>query len=663
MIAAQNLSVEFGGIPLFEKVTWAINHGDRVGLVGSNGAGKTTLLRTLVGEQPLAAGEIIRRGEARIGYLRQEGALLGERPVREEVLSARGDLTGTEKRLEELTREVSRAHDEGETERGAELLDELGDLQHRYDQMDGFAARGEVEKILMGLGFLAEDLDRPCSEFSGGWQMRIELAKLLLTTPDLLMLDEPTNHLDIESLTWLEDFLNKYPGGILLISHDRSFLDAITTHTFELSNGRLTIYTGNYSHYLVERVERRKLQMAAYQNQQKMIVDTERFIERFRYKASKAVQVQSRVKQLEKVERLVPPEPDESEISFRFPEAPRSGRVVVELKNVVKRYGENLVLDGIDFALERGTKIAFLGRNGEGKSTLSRIIAGIEPHEGERIVGHNVAMGYFAQHQADELDPTRTALETLEDVAVGDVRTQLRSLLGTFLFQGDDVFKPVKVLSGGEKSRLALAKLLLQPRNLLVLDEPTNHLDMASKNVMKQALQAFEGALVVVSHDRDFLRGLTDVSLDFRDRGVREVLGGIDDYLARFGAEKVDDAFARPKEEKKKRVEQEAKGLSRKEQKRREAEERNRRNAATKGLRERIDRVEKEVGWLEEEKEGIEAKMADPDIYADSEKIVPLQKRLAEIAEKLTELYAEWEKSASKLEIVKAELQNEEASG
>ena len=664
MIAAQNLSVEFGGIPLFEKVTWTINHGDRVGLVGSNGAGKTTLLRTLVGEQPLAAGEVIRHGEARIGYLRQEGAFLGDRPVREEVLSARGDLTGTEKRLEELTEEVARAHEAGENERGAELLEELGELQHRYEGMDGFAARGEVEKILMGLGFEAGDLDRPCSEFSGGWQMRIELAKLLLTTPDLLMLDEPTNHLDIESLTWLEEFLSKYPGGILLISHDRSFLDAITTHTYELSNGRLTIYTGNYSRYLLERVERRKLQQAAYDNQQKMIADTERFIERFRYKASKAVQVQSRVKQLEKVERLVPPEPDESEISFRFPEAPRSGRVVVELRDIVKRYGSNLVLDGIDFALERGTKIAFLGRNGEGKSTLSRIIAGIEPHEGERIIGHNVEIGYFAQHQAEDLDPSRTALETLEDVAVGDIRTQLRTLLGTFLFHGDDVFKPVKVLSGGEKSRLALAKLLLQPRNLLVLDEPTNHLDMASKNVMKQALQAFEGALVVVSHDRDFLRGLTDISLDFRDRQVKEVLGGIDDYLLRFGAEKVDDAFARPKGEKqKKSTKGSGQGLSRKEQKRLEAEERNRRSKATRGLRERIERIEKEVGWLEEEKAEVQGKMADPEIYSDSDKIVPLQKRLADIESKLTELYGEWEETASKLEAVESSLDSGVGSG
>ena len=661
MIAAQNLAVEFSGIPLFENVTWTINKGDRVGLVGSNGAGKTTLLRTLVNEQALSAGDIVKRRDAEIGYLKQEGSFLGHRPVREEVLSAWGDLKGTEERIEELTREVSAAHDAGELERGGELLEELGELQHKFEGMDGFAARGEVEKILMGLGFLPEDLDRPCSEFSGGWQMRIELAKLLLTKPDLLMLDEPTNHLDIESLTWLEDFLKKYPGGILLISHDRAFLDAITTHTFEMSNGRLTIYTGNYSTYLVDRVERRRLQLAAYLNQQKMIVDTERFIERFRYKASKAVQVQSRVKQLAKLERLVPPEPDESEINFRFPEATRCGRITVELKNIVKRYGDNLVLEKVDFVLERGTKIAFLGRNGEGKSTLSRIIAGLEPHEGERIIGHNVSMGYFAQHQAEELDPTRTVLETLEDVAVGDIRTQLRSLLGTFLFNGDDVFKPVKVLSGGEKSRLALAKLLLEPRNLLVLDEPTNHLDMASKNVMKKALQAFEGALVVVSHDRDFLRGLTDISLDFRDRAVKEVLGGIDDYLLRFGAEKVDDAFARPKEEKKKKENGQS-GLSRKEQKRREAEERNRRNSATKELRERIVRVEKEVGWLEEEKEDLEKKMADPEVYADAEKIVPMQKRMAEIATKLGELYAEWEKAASKLETVEAALDQGDAA-
>ena len=663
MIAAQNLSVEFGGDPLFQGVTFTINPGDRVGLVGSNGAGKTTLMRSLDGEQPLSAGEVVRRGHVRIGYLRQEGALLGDRGVRDEVLSARGDLIGTERRIEELTREVSEAHENGEQERGHLLLQELGELQHAFDRMDGFAARGEVEKILMGLGFAPTDLDRPCSEFSGGWQMRIELAKLLLITPELLMLDEPTNHLDIESLTWLEDFLRKYPGGILLISHDRAFLDALTTHTYELSNGRLTVYTGNYATYLEERKKRRELQYAAWVNQQKLISDTERFIERFRYKASKATQVQSRVKQLEKLERVVPPEAEESEISFRFPEASRSGRVLIELKNVVKRYGENLVLDGVDFALERGAKVAFLGRNGEGKSTLSRIIAGIEPFEGERIVGHNVELGYFAQHQAEDLDPALTVLETLEAVAVGDIRTQLRTLLGTFLFHGDDVFKPVRVLSGGEKSRLALAKLLLQPRNLMILDEPTNHLDMASKNVLKRALQAFEGALVIVSHDRDFLRDLTTFSLDFRNRGVKEYLGGIDEYLARHGAAKVDDAFRRKESPggKKDAVRNgSSDGRSRKEQKRLEAEQRNRRSAATRDLRKRLTAVEEEVGRLESEKVEVDRRMAEPETYNNPEVHLPLQKRAAEINARLSELYVDWERVAARLEAVVAEFEEGE---
>lgn len=661
MIAAQNIGVEFSGIPLFSGINFTINRGDRVGLVGSNGAGKTTLMRILNREQTPTEGEIVRQSSMQIGYLKQEPSALGNSSVRDEVLSALGDLVETEKRIAELGEEISTVYDAGDAEAGEKLLAELGELQHRFDGMDGFSARGDVEKILMGLGFLPEDLDRPCSEFSGGWQMRIELAKLLLVSPDLLMLDEPTNHLDIESLTWLEEFLGKYPGAILLISHDRVFLDALVTRTFEMSAGALTLYTGNYSRYVEERKERRALQLAAYLNQQKMIADTERFIERFRYKASKAVQVQSRVKQLEKLERLTEPEPEEAQIAFDFPPAPRSGRVVLELESLTKAYGDHIVLENVDLALERGAKVAFLGRNGEGKSTLSRIIAGTEPFEGTRTVGHNVDIGYFAQHQAEELDPKLTVLETLESVARGEIRTRLRTLLGAFLFRDDDVFKPVSVLSGGEKSRLALAKLLLEPRNLLVFDEPTNHLDMPSKNVLKGALQRFEGTLVIVSHDRDFLSGLADLCIDFRNRAITEHIGGIEDYLRRRGVVSVDDAFA-PQERKKrgeepKPVEQD--GLSRKEQKRIEAEKRNRRHAATKELKKEVDTLEKKVGWLESEKEELEAKLADPEIYADQEKAVPLQKRLSTIVEELPSLYKSWESAAGRLEAVVAEAEEE----
>lgn len=663
MIAAHSIGIGFGGDVLFKDVSFTVNPGDRVGLVGSNGAGKTTLMRVLMGQQEQDEGRVVSRASAVIGYLPQEGVVLSNASVREEVMTAFGELNLMEDRIAELNGEIARRHGE-DTPAYAELMNELGELQHRFEAMNGFSAKGEVEKILMGLGFDTDDMTRPCGEFSGGWQMRIELAKLLLREPDLLMLDEPTNHLDIESLTWLENFLKGYGGGILVISHDRAFLDALTTHTYELSNKRLTVYTGNYSTYLKERSQRRELQQAAYENQRKMILDTERFIERFRYKASKATQVQSRVKALEKLDRLEPPESEESEISFQFPSAPRSGRVVVDLEGITKRYGDNLVLKDVDYALERGEKVAFLGRNGEGKSTLSRIVGGTEPFEGTRTLGHNVEIGFFAQHQAEELDPKKTVLDTLDSVAVGDIRTQLRSLLGMFLFHGDDVFKPVSVLSGGEKSRLALAKLLLQPRNLLILDEPTNHLDMASKNVLKKALLEFEGAVVLVSHDRDFLRGLVGKCVDFRNRTIKEYIGGIDEYLTRLGSDTVENAFgprsASP--EKKERPGGSGAGddgLSRKEQKRREAELRNRRYAATKELKLKLTAIEKDIAKLEQQKEALEAELADPDVYSDGDRAVVVQKKLKEAESKLGDLYMKWEPAAADLEAAEAEFEQE----
>lgn len=663
MIAAHNIGVGFGGHPLFGSVSFVINPGDRMGLVGSNGAGKTTLMRILMGRMEPDEGNIALRSSAVVGYLPQEGVVLSNASVREEVLTAFSELNAVEARIEELNNELARLHAiEGADYR--DVMDELGELQHRFEAMNGFSAKGEVEKILMGLGFSPDDMERPCGEFSGGWQMRIELAKLLLQEPDLLMLDEPTNHLDIESLTWLEDFLRSYHGGILVISHDRAFLDALTTHTFELTNKRLTVYTGNYSTYLKERAKRRELQQSAYENQQKMIADTERFIERFRYKNTKAVQVQSRVKMLEKLERILPPEAEEGEIHFRFPPAPRSGRVVMELEGITKSYGDNLVLKDIDFAVERGEKVAFLGRNGEGKSTLSRIIAGIESYEGKRTPGHNVEIGYFAQHQAEELNPRNTVLETLDEVAVGEIRTQLRSLLGMFLFQGDDVFKPVSVLSGGEKSRLAMAKLLLQPRNLLILDEPTNHLDMASKNVLKRALVDFEGSVILVSHDRDFLRDLAQKSVDFRHRKIREYLGGIDYYLSHHGTETVEDAFAprsaSPAAKKSSAGKPVEDAASRKEQKRREAELRNKRYAATKDLKKKLEKIESEVEAQEAKKEEVEAALADPDIYGDAERLVGLQKQLKEAETALGDLYSRWEKLAGDLSAIESEFEQDE---
>ncbi len=659
MIAAHKLGIQFGPDPLFEDVTFIISPGDRIGLVGANGAGKSTLMKALLGLQGVDEGSIHASRHAVLGYLPQEGVVLSDRNVREEVLSAFSEVTQLEREIEALTTEIGNRSNAGDTdEEGiAELLEDLGEMQHRFEAMNGFSAVGEVEKVLAGLGFEPEDVDRPCSTFSGGWQMRIELAKLLLRQPDLLMLDEPTNHLDIESLTWLETFLQRYQGAILMISHDRAFLDALTNRTFEMAMGTLTVYTGNYSNYLVQRTERREQQQASFENQQKKIAETERFIERFRYKATKATQVQSRVKALEKLERVHAPEPDESSVSFRFPTAPRSGRVVMELNHIAKSYDRNVVLRDVTFAIERGDKVAFLGRNGEGKSTFSRIIAGIEPFDsGDRIVGYNANVGYFAQHQAEDLDPRRTVLETLDDVATGDVRTKLRTLLGAFLFNGDDVFKPVSVLSGGEKARLALAKLLLEPYNLLIFDEPTNHLDMASKGVLKDALMAFDGALVIVSHDRDFLNGIVTKCVEFRAGAIREFLGGIGDYLHRHQVATLDDPFkGTSKTAETKRESQPVNdGLTDKERKRREAELRNRRYAATKDLKKKIGEIEKKIATLEGEKERLHDLLAAPETYNDPEKARVEQKRLGEVEGALGDCYFNWERLASQLEEIES---------
>jgi len=657
MIAAQNLGISFGGDVLFEGVSFLINPGDRIGLVGSNGAGKSTLMKALMGRQVLDEGRVATSRHAVIGYLPQEGIVLSDKSVREEVMLAFGEIVELEREIDAMHEELSRRSAESGTPEYQSLIDDLGELQHRFEAMNGFSAVGEVDKVLGGLGFEPTDLERNCGEFSGGWQMRIELAKLLLRQPDLLMLDEPTNHLDIESLTWIESFLQRYQGGLLLISHDRSFLDGITNRTFELSMGRLSTYTGNYSSYLRQRGDRRAVQQAAYENQQKQIAETERFIERFRYKATKASQVQSRVKALERLDRVAPLESDEASVHFKFPPAPRSGRTVVELTGVSKRYGTNLVLDTVDFALERGEKVAFLGRNGEGKSTLSRIIAGIESYEGTRALGHNVSVGYYAQHQAEDLDPRMTVLETLDAVATGDVRTKLRTLLGAFLFNGDDVFKRVSVLSGGEKSRLALAKMLLEPVNLVILDEPTNHLDMASKGVLKEALAAFDGALIIVSHDRDFLGGLVEKCIEFRARRLKVHLGGIEEYLAQRQITSVDQAFARSTVEGDSRS---AVGVddagNRREQKRLEAELRNRRYAATKELRKKIARTEEEIAKLEESKTAAEEDLARPEIYSNPEKSRTTQTRLRELERTLAERYATWEELAAEIDTIEKEL-------
>ncbi len=531
MLTVSSLSIHFGGTYLFDDVSFMIAPKDRVGLVGKNGAGKSTLLKILAGLQEAEGGALHKSSGLTVGYLPQDGITQTGRTVYDETATAFAEILGLEDRIHEISDELERRTDH-ESEEYDALLHELSDANDRFALSDGWNIRGQIERILTGLGFEQSALTKMTEELSGGWQMRIELAKILLRKPDYILLDEPTNHLDIESLTWLEDFLKNYDGAVVMISHDRSFLDAITTRTLEITLGKVHDYPAAYSRYVQMRAERREQQMSAYKNQQKQIADTEKFIERFRYKATKAVQVQSRIKQLDKVERIEIEEEDTASVHFRFPEAPRSGRMVFEAEGVVKSFGEKTVLRGIDFAVERGDKIAFVGKNGEGKTTFSKMLVGQdETTSGIIRLGHNVSIGYYAQHQAEMLDPNASVLDIIDRAATGEMRTKIRDLLGAFLFSGDSVYKKVKVLSGGEKSRLAMAKLLLEPVNALVLDEPTNHLDIRSKDVLKQALMDYDGALIVVSHDRDFLQGLTGKVVEFRGGNIKEFAGDIYEFL------------------------------------------------------------------------------------------------------------------------------------
>jgi len=530
MITLSQISVQFSGEFLFDNVSFIINSRDRIGLVGKNGSGKTTLLRIIVGEMKPENGEVIVPGKQTIGYLPQEMTTNSEKSVLKEAETAFSESISLENRIQKLSEEVS-GREDYESADYRRLTEKLAELSDRFQLLGGHSIEANIEKVLLGLGFIRDDFDRPVSEFSHGWQMRIELAKILLSKPELILLDEPTNHLDIDSIQWLEEFLISYPGAVLLVSHDRAFLDNVTGRTVEISQGRIYDYKACYSDFVRLREERLEQQMAAYSNQQKTIRQTERFIERFRYKNTKARQVQSKIKMLDKLEEIEPDELDNSAIHFKFPPAPRSGKVVVEARNLIKSYDERTVLNSIDFSIIRGDKVAFVGKNGEGKTTLSKIIAGELDYLGTVNFGVNVTIGYYAQNQADYLDPEKTVFETVDDIAVGDIRSKLRSLLGAFLFSGESIDKKVKVLSGGEKSRLSIAKLLLSPVNLLILDEPTNHLDMVSKDILKNALIHYDGTLIIVSHDRDFLQGLTNKLYEFKNRRIREYLGDIYTYL------------------------------------------------------------------------------------------------------------------------------------
>lgn len=530
MVSVQDISVSFGSFDLLTGISFLINEQDRIGLTGKNGAGKTTLLKIISGNQSPSKGFVDMSKEVTIGYLPQQMAVDDSTTVMNETLKAFAGLLNLSEEIENCSREIEERDDYHSVEY-LNLCDRLNETEEKYRILGGTNYLAEAEQTLTGLGFERKDFERLTNELSGGWRMRIELAKLILRKPSLFLLDEPTNHLDIESIQWLETFLTGYPGAVMMVSHDRAFLDNVTNRTIEISLGKIYDYKVSWSKYVVLREERRAQQIASFRNQQKMIEDMERFIERFRYKPTKSIQVQSKIKQLDKIERIEVDEEDNSTMNLRFPPAPRSGTVVVEAENLSKSYGSLNVLNRINITITRGEKVAFVGRNGEGKTTLSRIIIGQLDHEGSLKIGHNVRTGYFAQNQDELLDENSTVLDTIDYVAKGEIRTKIRDMLGAFLFRGEDVDKKIKVLSGGERSRLALVKLLLEPANLLVLDEPTNHLDMRSKDILKQALIKYDGTLIVVSHDRDFLDGLVTKVYEFRHSRIKENIGGIYDFL------------------------------------------------------------------------------------------------------------------------------------
>ena len=530
MISIEGLSVAFGGNTLFDNITYVINKKDRIALVGKNGAGKSTMLKIIAGLQAPTSGNVNMPKDLTVGYLPQQMNLSDTRTVMEEAEQAFSHIFELQLRIERMNTELSERTDY-ESEYYQELIERVSNANEQLALIGASNYQAEIEKTLIGLGFTREDFGRDTSEFSGGWRMRIELAKLLLQRPDVLLLDEPTSHVDIESIQWLESFLSTRANAVVLVSHDRAFIDNVTTRTIEISLGRIYDYQVNYSRYVVLRQERLEQQMRAYENQQKQIQDTEAFIERFRYKATKSVQVQSRIKQLAKLERVEVDEVDTSRLNLKFPPAPRSGDYPIIAEGVGKNYGSHVVFSNATFTIKRGEKVAFVGKNGEGKSTLVKCIMGEIPYTGTLKIGHNVKIGYFAQNQASLLDESITVFDTIDRVAVGDIRTKIRDILGAFMFGGEASDKKVKVLSGGEKTRLAMIRLLLEPVNLLILDEPTNHLDMRTKDVLKQAIRDFNGTVILVSHDREFLDGLVSKVYEFGGGQVREHLGGIYDFL------------------------------------------------------------------------------------------------------------------------------------
>jgi ATP-binding cassette subfamily F protein 3 len=611
LVSVQNISVSFGSFDLLTDISFLINTGDRIGLAGKNGAGKSTLLKIIAGLQSPTAGKVEIPRDFTIGYLPQQMKVSDTTSVLNETLTAFSELFELSSEITRCAREIAEREDY-ESAEYLKLCDHMTVAEERYRFLGGDNYMGETEQTLSGLGFDRDEFDKPTKELSGGWRMRVELAKLLLKKPSLFLLDEPTNHLDIESIQWVESFLSGYPGAAVVVSHDRAFLDNVTRRTIEISLGRIYDYKVSWSKFVELRKERREQQIAAFRNQQKMIEDTEKFIERFRYKATKAVQVQSRIKHLDKVERLEVDEEDTGSINIRFAQAPRSGTVVFKAENMSFSFGDHQVLEDVSFTIERGEKVSFVGRNGEGKTTFSRIIIGELSPEGFSKAGHNVRTGYFAQNQDELLDENKTVFQTIDDVAKGDIRSSIRELLAAFLFRGEDIDKKIKVLSGGERSRLAMVKLLLEPYNLLVLDEPTNHLDMRSKDILKQALLKYDGTLIVVSHDRDFLDGLVKKVYEFRYKKIRENIGGIYDFLRRKKIENLKEL-----ERKEKLPKETRSGGAGSDNKKRYIEKKEFDRKLRK-LTRRVEELENEIESMESELSDMDSKMGDPSGFASA---------------------------------------------
>lgn len=649
MISVNNVSVVFGGFYLLDSVSFLINKKDRIGLTGRNGAGKSTLLKMLAGLQQPSEGNISMASGVRLGYLPQTMVYTDGNTVRKEAEKAFSDVLALREEVERMNGRLAE-RDDYESEAYMRLIERIDEKTELLRLRGEGRVNGEVEVVLKGLGFTAEDMERKCEEFSGGWRMRIELAKILLMKPDIFLLDEPTNHLDIESISWLESFLQGYPGAVVLVSHDRAFLDNVTTRTIEISLGKIYDYKVSYSKFTELRKERIAQQLRAYQNQQKQIKDTEEFIERFRYKATKSVQVQSRIKQLDKLDRIEVEQEDTARIHIRFQPSVRSGEMVVSGRGLAKSYGKKPVLEQVDIDITRGEKIAFVGKNGEGKSTLVKMIMNEIPYEGVLKTGHNVNIGYFAQNQANLLDGRQTVFDTVDHVAVGEIRKKIRDILGAFLFSGEDVDKKVEVLSGGERTRLAMVRLLLEPYNVLILDEPTNHLDMRTKDILKEALRNFEGTVIVVSHDRDFLTGLAEKVYEFADHRVKEYLGGVGDFLAAKKVACFSD-YERWKAGQGKPAAGESTAVATQEEgERLSYEERKQLNREIRKAEQEVGRLETEIGQLEAEMKATEEEMAagstDESLYRGYETC----------KQKLEAYMTSWEEAHEKAERLRANL-------